>query len=280
MNALTTTGGASFGGPLMPQNMNDAIRMAEMMAKGKIGMPEHLRGNPGDCLMVVEQAMRWRMSPWAVAQCTSSIKGKLMYEGKLVAAAVETSGALAGLLDYQLTGTGSDRKVTVIGTRVGEREPKTVEVVLKDAITDNGIWKKQPDQQLCYHGARVWARRWTPAVMLGVYAPDEFDAEPRTTDTFVGTTINAEPQTRDSINAETAPKPRTRADWLAELDADLHGCTTKDEVEGRLAAADVVRALAEFTNGVKLKLDAVMLTHRKRVGVVLDDPDSPREMNT
>ena len=42
------------------------------------------------CLVVIEQAMRWGMSPFAVAQCTSSIGGKLMYEGKLVAAAVES----------------------------------------------------------------------------------------------------------------------------------------------------------------------------------------------
>ena len=33
----------------------------------------------------------------------------------------------------------------------------------------------QPDQQLAYHGSRVWARRHAPELMLGVYSPEEFD---------------------------------------------------------------------------------------------------------
>jgi len=37
------------------------------------------------------------------------------------------------------------------------------------------VWQTQPDQQLMYHGVRVWARRHTPELMLGVYSPEEFD---------------------------------------------------------------------------------------------------------
>jgi hypothetical protein len=37
------------------------------------------------------------------------------------------------------------------------------------------MWQKQVDQQLMYHGTRVWARRHTPELMLGVYSPEEFD---------------------------------------------------------------------------------------------------------
>jgi hypothetical protein len=40
--------------------------------------------------MVIEAAMRWGMSPFAVAQETSVIQGKLMFSGKLVAAAIQT----------------------------------------------------------------------------------------------------------------------------------------------------------------------------------------------
>jgi hypothetical protein len=42
------------------------------------------------------------------------------------------------------------------------------------------VWQTQPDQQLMYHGVRVWARRHTPELMLGVYSPEEFD-EPNST---------------------------------------------------------------------------------------------------
>jgi hypothetical protein len=181
MNALAKTDTNTHGtivtsNPMAPRSMNDAIRLAELMCQGKM-VPQHLQNSPGDCLMVIEQAMRWNMSPFAVAQCTSSIKGKLMFEGKLVAAAVENSGAIVGLMDYVFSKAGNERTITVSAIRRGESEPRTVDVALKDVVTDNGMWKKQPDQQLVYSGARVWARRWTPGVMLGVYTPEEFNTD-------------------------------------------------------------------------------------------------------
>ena len=80
MNAIVPIGVDA----LVPRDMDSAIRLAQAMASAKL-VPRHLQGDTGTCLMIVEQAMRWRMSPFAVAQCTSAIGGKLMFEGKLVA---------------------------------------------------------------------------------------------------------------------------------------------------------------------------------------------------
>lgn len=157
---------------LVPHNMDEALRLAEFMSRART-VPKHLQDSPGDCLMVVELAMRWGMSPFAVAQGTSVISGKLMIEGKLVAAAVEASGAITGHIDYAFTGEGDARAITVSATRRGETNPREVIVALKEARTNNEMWKRQPDQQLVYHGVRVWARRWTPAVILGVYSREE-----------------------------------------------------------------------------------------------------------
>jgi hypothetical protein len=174
MNAITTTDAAPFvpGTGLVPRNMDEALRLAEFMSRART-VPKHLQDSPGDCLMVVELAMRWGMSPFAVAQGTSVISGKLMIEGKLVAAAVEASGAITGHIDYAFTGEGDARAITVSATRRGETNPREVIVALKEARTNNEMWKRQPDQQLVYHGVRVWARRWTPAVILGVYSREE-----------------------------------------------------------------------------------------------------------
>lgn len=183
--SLTTTGGNS----LVPQSLDQAAKLAEMMSRGKL-VPGHLAGSPGDCLMVIEQAMRWNMSPFAVAQATSVIQGKLMFEGKLVAAALQSSGILASRLNYEYAGQGADRSITVSAVLNGEKDARSVVVALKDAKTNNGMWTKQPDQQLAYHGARVWARRYAPEVMLGVYAPEEMEPSPPRDD-FRGTTIDA-----------------------------------------------------------------------------------------
>jgi len=209
---------------LVPTGTSEALQLANMMATGKL-VPTHLQRSPGDCLMVIEQAMRWSMSPFAVAQCTSVIQGRLMFEGKLVAAALNSSGVLARRLDYEFSGEDVTRKVTVRGTLRGEESARELSVELKDAKTTNGMWTKQPDQQLVYFATRAWARRYAPEVMLGVYAPEEFD-EPAKAPPFNGTTIEATAEDRVLPNNGTKPdsqnvsdveaKPRrTINDWLA-----------------------------------------------------------------
>lgn len=153
---------------------DEAVKLAEIMSSAKL-VPVHLQKSPADCLLVIEQAIRWGMSPFAVAQATSIVKGKLMFEGKLVAAAIQGSGVIHGALDYAYKGEGDAREVTVIGTLRGENAARTITAKLVDVRTDNAHWAKSPDQMLSYMGARIWARRHAPAVMLGVYAPDEFD---------------------------------------------------------------------------------------------------------
>ena len=62
--------------------MAEAMRLAEMMATAKL-VPVALQKSPADCLMVIQQAIRWDMDPFAVAQECSVIQGKLMHSGKL-----------------------------------------------------------------------------------------------------------------------------------------------------------------------------------------------------
>lgn len=248
MNAIVPTGGNA----LMPTNMESAFQLAEMMAKWKTA-PAHLHNSPGDCLMIVEQAMRWQMSPFAVAQCTSVIQGKLMFEGKLVAAALNASGILSSRLDYDFSGEGAQRSVTVRGTLRNETKPREVTVFLQDAKTTNSLWTKQPDQQLVYAGTRVWARRHAPEVMLGVYAPEEFDrAEP-----FNGPTIDHQtepPAQPEAPRQPAAAAAMARAPRVTEKPANGNGngnpaTRTKEQWDTFLfklrAALGVVRTRAE-----------------------------------
>lgn len=171
-NEITIKNGNSS--MLVPTNIEQAMKLAEMMSGAKL-VPAHLQGKPSDCLLVIEQAARWKMSPFAVAQCTSVISGKLMYEGKLVAAVVNANGGLQERLSFDYEGNGESRKIVVSGKFKDEKDARTVEVMFKDVKTANSMWQKQPDQQLMYSGTRAWARRHAPELMLGVYAPEEFD---------------------------------------------------------------------------------------------------------
>lgn len=255
--SLTVTGGA-----LVPQSMEAAIKFAEMMARAKM-VPTHLQGQVGDCLMVVEQAGRWGMSPFAVAQCTSVIQGKLMYEGKLVAAALHTSGALATRLDYQYSGEGASRVVRVSAVLAGETTPRFVDVRYADAKTTNGMWTKQPDQQLAYHGARVWARRYAPEVMLGVYAPEEL--EPVVAPPHAGPTIEAV--------AEPEPPRRTLGQFLDDLEAKLRDATTYEAVAALVEHADTLRAQDAARNGMAERLANMIEAAQARVAPAVAEDD-------
>lgn len=270
MNALTTSGGTG----MVPTSFDQALRFAEMMAKSKM-VPKHFQGKPEECLVIIEQAMRWEMSPYAVIQCASMIHDRPMYEGKLVAAVVNARGprfGLQGRLHYRYEGAGATRSIFVFGTLAGVVEE--IEVKLKDAQTANEMWKKQPDQQLAYHGARVWARRHMPELMLGVYSPEEFERDnavvaPR--DDFAGTTIEAKPE-------PAAPEPPRRkvADILNEIE-ERFGLAIpqgRDAVDQMLATDDVQKALDKFSNGAKEKLDAII---KDAIDRTADDGSSAAE---
>ena len=149
-------------------------RVAKLMSSASLA-PAHLRGEGklGDCFLVAAQAFRWRMDPFAVAQHTYVLSGKLGYEGKLIAAIVNASGKLQGSLDYRYSGAGDQRSVTVSGKLVGDAEPREVVGTVAGWKTGNEQWKKNTDQMLAYRGAREWARRYMPEAILGIHADDD-----------------------------------------------------------------------------------------------------------
>lgn len=247
---------------LMPKSIEEAMRLAQFMARSKM-VPKHLQDDPGTCLMIIEQATRWRMSPFAVAQCTSSIGGKLMYEGKLTAAAVESIGAIEGHFDYDYHGEGEALAVTVSARRTGDTNPRRLTVKLRDVRTSNEWWRKQPEQQLAYSATRAWARRYTPSAMLGVYAPEEFNKGA----TFEGDTIEGdiEPEPEppapapeaapppqhdhETVNRELPlrdepqpPRKRTVSQWLDNLEISLQSCQTREDYDLIAHSREVIEA--------------------------------------
>ena len=272
MNAITPHVG---GSSLIPQDMNGAMQLAQMMATSKL-VPAHLQKSPGDCLLVIEQAMRWNMSPFAVAQCTSVIQGRLMFEGKLVSAAVQTCGILAGRLKFAFTGEGNTRSIIVTGEIKGEiGDPREITVRLADAKTTNGMWVKQPDQQLVYFATRAWARRHTPEVMLGVYSPEEFPAaDIPARDTFRGTTLDADeaaltPAAQAAAAtaaygppADVMPSRQDRkaaiTKWLDALETRLSFATTSEAVDEILAEDAVQRAQDKLRDLDRDRLDHIL----------------------
>lgn len=161
-------------------------RIAKLMATASL-IPDHLRIDSktkewlpqeviqGNCFLVVNQALRWGMDPFAVAPETYVVGGKLAFQGKLLAALINSRANLAERIDYTFTGTpgADDYTVTVSGTFSGEAKPRTIQLSLKQARTTNDMWKRDPEQKLIYTGVTKWARRWVPELVLGVLLEGE-----------------------------------------------------------------------------------------------------------
>lgn len=176
-------------------------RIAVMMAQSSL-VPAHLNSVKkvggveveisakeaiANCFLVVNQAVRWSIDPFAAAQSAYTTKGKLGWEGKLIAAVINSHPLIEERLHYAYSGTGEARKVIVSAKLKGEKEPRTVEgTVAAWKTTGSGSpWDRvaQWDQQLSYRGAREWGRRHLPEAMLGVFGDDEiiqFEATERT----------------------------------------------------------------------------------------------------
>lgn len=142
-------------------------------------LPEHTV--IANCFLVVNQAVRWGMDPFAVTQCVSVVHGRLCYEGKLIAAVLEAKLGLQ--LEYEISGQGDAMAIVVSGAVDGrpvvdsQGRLKTVTGSVADWKTTNSgsPWAARGGhpRMLRYRGAREWARVYAPGLMLGVYSDDE-----------------------------------------------------------------------------------------------------------
>lgn len=225
------------------------VAVAQSMAKGHVTVPEHLRGNVGDCLAIVMQAASWRLNPYAVAQKTHLVRGLLGYEAQLVNAVATSLGIIDGRFCYEPIGDWSKlakppKMQTINGRTVpapgwqekdeeglglivkakikGETEPFEMPIYLAQAYPRNStLWATDPFQQLCYLGVKRFMRRYAPDAILGVYTPDEL--QERVIDAEVVVDKPAASDTAAAINAmaQKANVDTAQAENGADLDA--HG---------------------------------------------------------
>lgn len=176
-------------------------RIASVMARSSM-IPESLRtfGRGDDkkdlpyeqvlsnCFLVVNQAARWGMDPFAVISCCAVVHGRLSYEGKLVAAVLDAKLGIE--LHHHFTGEPASEAFRIYLSD----QPFTDEIIaqLKPGFSKTGWkiidgsvaeWKttgagtpwtvKNYKRMLIYRGTRDWGRIFKPAIMLGVYSDDE-----------------------------------------------------------------------------------------------------------
>ena len=214
-NDLTVqdTGG---GGTVAFSNMGQVLEFAKVMAISGIAVRPHFRGNPGACAAITMQAMRWNMDPFAVANKSYAVSDQIAYESQLIAAVVNTRAPLRNRLRSRYEGEGQNRRCTVSGTLLDEDEPREVKSPPLGQITpkNSPLWKNDPDQQLFYYTVRLWARRETPEILLGVYDREEL-AEARA----LANAKDVTPATPEALIEQAAHQGQTLSERAEAINA-------------------------------------------------------------
>jgi hypothetical protein len=189
-------------------------RIAKAIAQASL-IPEHLTHSGkgankkelpfemivGNCFLIVNQAIRWQMDPFALPAETYVIGNKLGYQGKLVAAVINARAGLAApLAAIYSKGKGDDLATVVFGSKrpipdeawpllkkyAADEDGDTytdlmsigvlaIRLTVRQGKTDNQMWTKDPQQKLFYSGATKWARRHKPEIILGVLTDDDME---------------------------------------------------------------------------------------------------------
>lgn len=235
-------------------SMDKMMRLAEQMAHSKLSVPEHLRGNVGDCLAIITQAMLWNMNPFAVAQKTHVVSGRLGYEAQLVIAVVQNSGAIRGAFRFESRGEGANIETRCGAVLRGDTEVTWGEWLSSASVTtkNSPLWKTNPRQQMSYLQAKNWSRLFCPGAILGVYSVDELeDSEP-----MAPAVRRADPATGEIAAPKRAELPAYADDAFAK---NLPAWTGLVE-SGRKTAADLLAMLstkATFTEEQKAAILAL-----------------------
>ena len=187
-----------------PGSIEHVQTLAKIFADGGIAVPEHFRGKPGACALVIIQALQWGLNPVAVLQKTHITQGgALGYESQLLMAVITKNAPITGRVEFRYEGdwtkvlgkceerkseksggkyyvatyTKKDEEglgVSISATFVGEDKPREMTVWMGQAWPRFSTqWASDPQQQLTYLAIRKWARRFTPETILGAYTPDE-----------------------------------------------------------------------------------------------------------
>ena len=268
---------------LSGDSMDKMMRIADMMASGRSTIPQHLQKSPGDCMAVVMQSVQWGMNPFAVAQKTHLVNGTLGYEAQLVAAVINSSGAVADRFHFEWFGdwhkivgkfkevesrtkkddNGNPKKFIVpawqqsdehgLGVKVwatikGESEPRVLELLMTQARTRNStLWTEDPKQQIAYLAQKRWARLYAPDVILGVYTPDELEESlPRDMGAAEVVSPWTDQQLADANAAASKGAKAYVAFWKslgAELQQKLAGTKEHQDFKDQAQRADASRTV-------------------------------------
>lgn len=232
-----------------PINWSNVVDFARDMAKAKYTIPDHFKGNVGDCLAICNLAARTGLDPYMIANKTYIEKGHLEFQSQLYHAFAQASGQLRGDLSVEYSGEGDEMVCVVSGYLKNDPRPRVhSSEPLKKAhpgfsekdgkrfVRGSQLWEKKPKVQLAYDTMRDWVRLYAPRATLGM--PEFAEAGPD---------VARDVTPGSGLAARLAAAPRTETGHKeGHAEAELQAVRAANGLPGEAqeATADAVEAAA------------------------------------
>ena len=244
---------------LRPQSFGELTQFATMASKSAM-VPQSFRGKPEDIMLAIQMGSELGLAPMQALQNIAVINGRPSVWGDALIGLCRASPQCEDI-EETVAGEGDAMTATCVATRRGS-SPVISAFSVADAKKaglwgKTGPWTQYPKRMLQQRARGFALRDAFPDVLRGLWTAEEAaDIAPP----HAGVTIEAaaEPQTRETINQETAPKKQTTREWLDRLTMDLDNAATSHEVDGIIAREDVQNALDTLRNGARDRLNAMV----------------------
>lgn len=192
---------------LRPQTMPELFKFAEIAARSNM-VPQGFKNKPDDIVLAVQMGHELGLAPMQALQNIAVINGRPSVWGDALIGMCRASPLCEDIVET-IEGDGMTMVATCIAKRRGS-SPVTSVFSMADAKAAGlagkaGPWTQYPKRMMQQRARGFALRDAFPDILRGLITAEE--AEDTPTAAFTGTTIEAEPQTRETINAETAPKP-------------------------------------------------------------------------
>jgi len=241
--SLITTEQRHIG--LTPQTIDEALRMADIMAKASI-IPKDYQGNSGNILVAIQWGAELGLPPLQAMQSIAVINGRPSLWGDAVIGLVRGSGLLESIHE-EVTDTQAICTVKRRGEDPAERQFTMEDAKRAGLLGKPGPWSQYPKRMLQMR-ARAWALRDVfPDVLRGVSVAEEAQDIPPERNMGPAEVIPSQPTTSrtESIKAKLAARHTPPVDTGPDLATTLkiiEDAYTAEEMEQAAAVAKQLKS--------------------------------------
>jgi hypothetical protein len=258
---------------LVPQSVDEAMRMADMLAESSI-VPKDFQGRPGNVFVAIQWGMELGLKPMQALQNIGVINGRPALWGDAVLALVLSSPSCVDVIEtYE--GDGDDYAAVCVAKRKG-KEDKVGRFSFKDAkkaglLSKQGPWQQYPERMLKMRARAFALRDQFADVLKGIPVAEEMLDAPVSRDMGRAEEVSRPaPSRTEAVREKLAtkrghtpprPAPPPPTDAGPTVDAIIHAieaATTSHELTKALEpvtrlASDADKTRARAAYAAKLK---------------------------